>query len=169
MLWGALGALVVFSVVLALLATVHASPAGSPLVGKPAPALEGPTLDGRGRVGLASFPGRWVLVDFAASWCFPCREEMPQLQAFAKTAAAHHAVVLMVAYDQGDQAALRSYVAPFATWPTIADPSAQISWATSGVPDSYLVAPDRTVVEYVSSGLSAGQVDRTIDAHPVGA
>src|SRR5688500_4860298 len=49
------------------------------------------TLDGQ-RVQLSALHGRWVLINFWATWCIPCREEMPYLQALAD----QHAVWLTV-------------------------------------------------------------------------
>jgi cytochrome c biogenesis protein CcmG/thiol:disulfide interchange protein DsbE len=48
-----------------------------------APAFSAPALDGDGRVSLAAHRGRPVVLNFWASWCKPCRDEMPELVRFA--------------------------------------------------------------------------------------
>jgi peroxiredoxin len=65
----------------AALAIGPASAAGSPKTGDPAPALSGQTLDGN-TFDLASARGHVVVVNFWATWCPPCRAEMPALNAF---------------------------------------------------------------------------------------
>jgi cytochrome c biogenesis protein CcmG/thiol:disulfide interchange protein DsbE len=54
----------------------------SPLLGKPAPALDVAGFDGA-PVSLAALRGKPALLNFWATWCGPCKEELPLLQRFA--------------------------------------------------------------------------------------
>jgi hypothetical protein len=54
----------------------------TPLIGHPAPPLAGAAVTG-GRASLASYRGRWVIVNFFASWCVPCQTETPEPARFA--------------------------------------------------------------------------------------
>ena len=136
----------------------------SPLVGKSAPPISGPSLlDGRA-VPWSSFAGKWVLVNFAASWCVPCRAETPQLLQFQTVhASAADATVLEVEYDQADRANLRSFLqAQHATWPAVDDGPALVSYGVGGIPESYLVDPAGTVIAKLIGGITAAEIDSLI-------
>jgi len=166
-LWTSLGVAAVIAVLIAVLAAAKPSGGGnnsSPLVGKPAPEVSGPALNGGGSYSLSQFSGQWVLVNFAASWCVPCRQETPQLQSFtAEHAGSHNAVVLAVAFDPSDVANLASYLrSAHTTWPAINDPSAEVAYGVSQIPQSYLVDPQGTVVAKFFGALTSAQVDKII-------
>lgn len=57
-------------------------PSATPVIGRPAPGFQLAALDGR-PVSLGDFRGRPVIVNFWATWCEPCKQEMPALQAEA--------------------------------------------------------------------------------------
>jgi cytochrome c biogenesis protein CcmG/thiol:disulfide interchange protein DsbE len=170
-LWLSLGALVLVGVLIAVLAT--SQPAAevltqSPLLGKPAPQISGPAMlngpAGGGPVQLSAHRGQWVLVNFAASWCVPCQEEMPQLLLFAKQhAASRDATILTVAYDPNDVGNLRRFLQRRSvTWPTVDQTSAAITWGVRGLPQSFLVDPRGDVVAVVEGQADAADLDALI-------
>ena len=78
------------------------SPAGPALAaareGRPAPDFSAVTLDGR-RVSLTSLRGKVILLNFWASWCGPCRGEMPALNAFYKARRAYGFEIVAISRD----------------------------------------------------------------------
>lgn len=87
-------------------------------VGKAAPPLEARQLDGA-KFSLADHTGKVVIINIWASWCEPCREEMPAIETFYK---AHHAEgldLLAISLDDAKDLAqvkevMRSYSYPAA-------------------------------------------------------
>lgn len=85
---------------LLLLATPTAHARSSVLsVGKPAPAITLTTLDGA-RLSTSELLGKVVIVTFWATWCEPCREELPLLSAYATEHAKDGLVVLGFSLDE---------------------------------------------------------------------
>jgi peroxiredoxin len=69
------------------------------IVGQPAPALVAPTLDGKA-FDLSALKGKVVIIHFWASWCLPCREEMPILEAIWRQYHGKGLEVLAVSADR---------------------------------------------------------------------
>lgn len=152
-------------VVFALAGPANQVTASSPLVGKPAPPISGLSIMDQRAVSWSSFAGKWVLVNFAASWCVPCRAETPQLLSFQTGhAAAGDATVLEVEYDPADRANLRAFLrAQHATWPAVDDSPALVSYGVGGIPESYLIDPAGTVIAKLIGGITAAEVDSLIN------
>ena len=162
-----LAATAILAVLVAVLATSGPASqvsAASPLVGRTAPAIKGKAVNGSGDVSLSQLSGKWVLVNFAASWCVPCQQEMPQLLDFSDQHAARgDAVVLTVAYDEQNVPSLGSFLRSWhAAWPAVDDGSAVVNYGVGGLPESYLVDPAGTVVAKYVGGVKSAQLDSVI-------
>jgi cytochrome c biogenesis protein CcmG, thiol:disulfide interchange protein DsbE len=165
-LWVCAGVAAVLAILIGIFASAPQASVQlqSPLLGQSAPSLAGPVIDGSGQASLASQQGKWVLVNFFASWCGPCQDEMPQLLAFQhQHAGAGDATILGVEYDQTDVGNARSYLASQkATWPVISDDSADVRWGVHGIPESYLVAPDGLVAVKYAGDITESSLDAQI-------
>jgi cytochrome c biogenesis protein CcmG/thiol:disulfide interchange protein DsbE len=170
----ALVASLVVGVLVALLVAVLASRdpstervTQSPLIGRLAPPIAGTTLDG-GSFDLADQRGRWVVVNFFATWCIPCLEEHPQLDAFhqAHTAAGDASVVSILFDDEPDDAR-DVFEERGGDWPVVIDREGAVSvaYGVARVPESFLVAPDGTVVQRLVGGVTAAQLDDILEQY----
>jgi len=112
----------------------------SPLVGKPAPEFTLETMDG-GRVSLAEYRGRPVLVNFWASWCFACIEEHRVLMEAQERYGGEVAILGVLYQDRVEDA--RRFLIRYGDggWPNLVDPSGAVAldYGVSGVPESFLV------------------------------
>ena len=117
----------------------------SPLIGRPAPSLRGTTIDGE-PFDLADYRGTPVVLNFWASWCGPCRRELPALAAFAKA----HPEIQVIGVDyQDDVEAARTFAAENgATWPSVVDDGPiGAAYEVPGLPATYLIDAQGRIVE----------------------
>lgn len=135
----------------------------SPLVGRRVPALAGTTITGD-RFDIDAQRGRYVLVNFFASWCVPCKLEHPELRDFERRhQAAGDASVVSIAF-QDDEANIRQFFREQGgEWPVLAGDTgpAVLDFGIVKLPESYLVAPNGVVVAKFT-GVQAAAVDDVI-------
>ena len=143
----------------------------SPLLGKVAPTVAGTTLDGE-EISAADLRGRWVVVNFFASWCIPCREEHPQLLAFdAAHRAEGDAALIGVTFDEKADDARAFFEENGGTWPVIDDPenSIGVDFGVAQVPETFVIAPDGTVVQRYAGGVTKAALDELIASYEAAA
>ncbi len=164
---GIIGVLVVLLVaVLATRPPAQGTVAPSPLGGKVAPPLAGRDLMTGRPVSLAAERGRYVLVDFFASWCAACQSEAPQIEAFlfAHRRARDVAVIGVDSTSDttGDARAFLRRTG--ATFSAISDPSGTIATAygVASPPQAFLVSPSGRVIAWVPGAIVAAKLDTLI-------
>jgi cytochrome c biogenesis protein CcmG, thiol:disulfide interchange protein DsbE len=128
------------------------------LLGKKVPVLVGPTLDGA-NYDIDNARGRWVLVNFFATWCAPCRAEHPELVALeAWGAETGQLELLSIVFDDDPQNVSDLFAELGGSWPVMDAPATVVDFQLRRVPESLLVNPDGVVVAQFISGVRADQI-----------
>jgi cytochrome c biogenesis protein CcmG, thiol:disulfide interchange protein DsbE len=120
----------------------------SALIGKTAPSLTLPPLEGSNTTALtdAAMKGKLTLVNVFASWCVPCRQEHPILKELANDSRLN---IVGINYKDRNDNALRflgELGNPYKAIGVDPNGKAAIDWGVYGIPESYLVGPDGTIL-----------------------
>lgn len=143
--------------VLALLLTV-ALPA---FAAAPNPVLKVATLDG-GTFDLAQQRGKWVIVNYWATWCSPCLKELPDISAFV---AAHKDKVAAIGLDfeEAEPADIKKFLTTHPlSYPVsivdVDDPPKDFG-EPRGLPNTFVIAPDGSVAKTFLGPLKAKDLE----------
>lgn len=119
----------------------HPSNNSRPKPGFPAPTFTFPGLDGK-NVSLADYKGKVVFLNIWATWCPPCREEMPSMEKLHEQLKDEDFEILAVSIDASGS----KDIAPFMkqhqlTFPVLLDTAGTIQklYGTTGVPESFII------------------------------
>ena len=122
---------------------------------KPAPALALPDLEGRVH-DLAALRGKVVLINFWATWCPPCRREMPSMERLQQALPGEPFVVLAVDVgEDGDTIeAFTSQLDTVPAFPILLDTRSRTmqAWKVAGLPTTYLVDKQGRIVASAIGG-----------------
>lgn len=145
----------------AIAALAVATPAIAATVTKPE--LKVTTLDGK-PFDLAAQRGKWVVVNYWATWCVPCIKEMPDISNFVKSRKDVTAIGL--AFEDTDVKDIKAFLGKH----PVAYPIAQLDVmappkdfdAPKGLPTTYLIAPDGHLAQRFVGGVTAEKLNEAI-------
>ena len=133
-------------------------------LGEAVPSEPLPRLEGGGTESLTNYRGQWVLDNFWASWCVPCRTEAPELEEFQRRHGGPRFTVLGI--DSRDLTGDgRDFVERYGlTYPQLrdGDGDAAHEFGTTGVPENFLIDPRGKVRLLVRGPVDAEYLDRYV-------
>jgi len=133
--------------------------------GTVAPTFSLPALGGGAPVTLSAFRGTPVMVNFFASWCSDCREELDAVATVAHASGGRVAVVGVDANESSDTQAERLLAAAHATYPVAEDASAKVASAylVQALPVTYFLNARGRVVGAILGPQTVSSLDRWVD------
>ena len=151
--------ILIASILVALLLVPSVSSATSPVD------FQLPDVDGNERK-LSEFRGKWVVVNYWATWCPPCLDELPELELFHSQHKDKDAVVLGVNFEEIDRELLKDFLEDqFISFPVLlGEPSLYSELGrVPGLPTSYIVSPEGLVVARQVGPVSKAMLESYIE------
>lgn len=121
------------------------------LVGDPAPVFTFPGLDGK-MVSLTDYKGKVVFLNIWATWCPPCREEMPSMEKLYRQLKGEDFEILAVSIDATGAKAVGPFMKEYGlSFPALLDTGGTIQnlYGTTGLPESFIIGREGLIEEIV--------------------
>lgn len=133
-------------------------------IGKPAPDFSFPTPEGDKKIGLKDFKGKFLVVDFWASWCGPCRMEIPHMKEVYAKYKSKGVEILGVSIDKKDSDWKKALGEEKMIWSQVCAPDAgkdiMKDYQFSGIP--YIILLDKEG-NILAKGLRGEGIDAAIE------
>ena len=148
---------IIFLLLFILSGTAHAANPLADLLVVPeaarhdAPGFEIENLAG-GNAGLKDYRGKIVLLNFWATWCMPCRAEMPGMESLWQKYKEQGLVVAAVSVDDGSRGRVETFSKLFdLNFPILLDPESKVSdlYKVSNMPTSFLIDRDGKIISRI--------------------
>lgn len=140
----------------------------SPLIGEPVPGIELEQLEGQGPLALTDLHGDVLVINFWASWCFPCRAEHPALTAAARDYRDRGVTMVGMIY-QDEPGPVNEFLDELGrggdNYKYLLDPNsrAAVEFGVFGVPETYFVDAEGIIVGKIQGAVTSGALRSTLD------
>jgi peroxiredoxin len=121
------------------------------------------TLDGE-QIALSNFRGQYVLVNFWATWCPPCRAELPDLVSYYESHA-DQGFMLIGVNEQEPPATVEAYLSQSQLeFPVVLDSDGRVMnrYGVTGMPSSFLVNPEGQIVRSWTGMINRAMLESTV-------
>ena len=119
---------------------------------KPAPDFNLLTPNGKS-ISLSDYKGRTVLLNFWATWCIPCKKELPSMQRLYEDLKLDGFEIVAISIDRDKKERVHQYIEEYSlTFPVLLDPSQKVrkDYFILGLPTSYLIGKDGKLKGFIS-------------------
>jgi peroxiredoxin len=132
-------------------------------IGKNAPSFSQTSTDGK-IIGLENFKGKYILLDFWASWCVPCRKEHPTFLKIYEKYKSKNVEIVSVSIDEDKTAWINASKADNINWTNLLDAKGQaneiaVKYGVQAVPANFLINPSGVIV---AKNLDGESLEKTL-------